>query len=102
MVTVVISPNNLFQLLYRQHNERQSNLAGFYTRAVSGDLRNHDRSALCGCLWMQGYDEAECERIADQIIADRDTIALYRLAERAPEIDSPLHPPFTNGLYAQG
>ena len=77
-------------------------LASFVDRAVSGDLRNHDRSALCGCLWMQGYDEAECERIADQIIADRDTIALYRLAERDIETNAPLHPPFTNGLYAQG
>ncbi len=82
----------------------QHNLADFYDRAVSGDLRNHDHAALCGILWMRGYDEAECERIADHIIADRDTIRLHWLVarDRLFEHNSPLYPPFTNGFYEQG
>lgn len=62
-----------------------------------------DHDACCGSLWSNyRLSTAACERIADYIIADRDTIIQLRQYKRIPELNGPPRFPFTYGFYGEG
>lgn len=73
----------------------------FIDHVVRAPVFDHD--ACCGSLWLNyRLSSPACERIADYIIADRDTIIHLRQYKRIPELNGPPRFPFTYGFYGEG